>query len=78
MYLSCIFAGKRQKGHPCAFSSHLAQEWTRDLYKFSEGSDKRSVCYLDELRLIEAKKRRGSLVPPTNILHHKRTCGFWA
>ena len=25
MYLSCIFAGKRQKGHPCAFSPHLAK-----------------------------------------------------
>ena len=46
MYFSCIFAGKRQKGHPCAFLSHLAQEWTRDLLQFSVGLDKRPVCYL--------------------------------
>ena len=30
MYLSCIFAGKRQKGHSCAFSPHLASVYKID------------------------------------------------
>ena len=30
MYLSCIFAGKRQKGHPCAFLPHLASVYKID------------------------------------------------
>ena len=35
MYLSCIFAGKRRKGHPCAFSSHLALVYKIDFEGFN-------------------------------------------
>ena len=39
MYLSCIFAGKRLKGHPCAFPPDLALVYKIDF----EGLNRRPV-----------------------------------